>query len=937
MPWILILGLFITTLPAAFGGEASPAPVVRDASPAVNSNQGLGGLFAQSLQNLLRSGNLFIPNGQSATPIPSATPGEPEKFRLNFNNAPIDQVLKFMSDLTKKVVLKSDEIQGQVTIINPDEVTKDRALEIIDTAFMLKGFTFIETESTIVVIPASVAKQKGVNVETGVGAELGSRVVTRMVTLKYATPTGIKETLRELISENANMIADDRTKTLVITDTASNISRLEAIIKQLDKEGALEGVVVRVFRLRYANASEIARNLDSLLESIVNAKLASTSTGGSRQQTQVEVIADRTTNSLIVSAPEAALQEVGEFISKLDIPSTLNLKQQTFTLANGVATEVAQSLSQMAQSLTNNIYKPMVVADARTNTVIVSAYPEDMENFANLIAILDEGKSYEKTTEVFILTHGDAIVLSAMLKQLIGSGDSSTQGRYSYNYYYGGRNQQQDANEIKIIEDQRLNALIVTCRPADMPMVRNLIDKLDQPLPESKEAPKVFPIHYARATDIATIINNLFTENQQSLSSLFYYGGQQPQTLTGLTGKVKVIADAITNSIIVIAGTPRAFQVVEDLLKDLDRKAPDEFGTTKVFHLKNADAGYLGTQLTSLFQQDQSRSGGNQGFYWYLNQSLSTQSDQISQMIGNVRIVSETRTNSLLVTTSAQYFQAIQELINELDREISQVLVEVLIVEMVNVSNNQLGIDWPDNIPLSVEGNLNAPFSAINLDRASVVSSAKFSTILDFLGSDSNTRVLARPNIFTRDNQPAFVEVINRVPVITEFTITSGIAQQGFAYEEVGLKLTVTPHINDATTVTIDIHLENGQVLDTFFLQLNDTTKIPAFSRRTIDTTLAIHNRETAVLSGVIDTSVIDRENGVPGLRRIPVLGYLFKSKGKMRTNTELLTFITPYLVSNYKDRNSILRQHTEHIQKYDELFKEIPELRVKVQDDRNP
>ena len=91
------------------------------------------------------------------------------------------------------------------------------------------------------------------------------------------------------------------------------------------------------------------------------------------------------------------------------------------------------------------------------------------------------------------------------------------------------------------------------------------------------------------------------------------------------------------------------------------------------------------------------------------------------------------------------------------------------------------------------------------------------------------------------------------------------------------------------------------------------------------------------MLSGVIDTSVIDRENGVPGLRRIPVLGYLFKSKGKMRTNTELLTFITPYLVSNYKDRNSILRQHTEHIQKYDELFKEIPELRVKVQDDRNP
>ncbi len=138
--------------------------------------------------------------------------------------------------------------------------------------------------------------------------------------------------------------------------------------------------------------------------------------------------------------------------------------------------------------------------------------------------------------------------------------------------------------------------------------------------------------------------------------------------------------------------------------------------------------------------------------------------DEISNLVGNVRIVSETRTNSLLVTTSETYFEAIKGLIDQLDEEIPQVLVEILIVEIMDADDQKLGIDWPDNIPVTVEASLDAPVSGINLDRASILSTSKFSAVLDILASDSRTHVLARPNILTSDNQSAFVEVITRVP-----------------------------------------------------------------------------------------------------------------------------------------------------------------------------
>ncbi len=926
IPVILFLGVVLSsTVIRAQEDDASQGKETAEQEESVEQ-KGLGGFFAESLQKMLREGNLFVPNGTTAQPVEPAEPGEPERFKLNFNNASIDKVLKFVSDMTKKVVLKSDDVSGQFTIINPNEVTQEEAMKFIDAAFMLKGFTFIEYDDMMICLPVSAAKERGVDVEfEPVSEEMGSRVITRMITLENVSPSEIKESLSSLVSENAVMIADDRTRSLIITDTASNIRRLETIINQLDKEDSLEGLAVQVFKLRYGDAREIARGLDDLVENIVFSKMTGGDVDDRRDKAQynVEVIADRMTNSIIIAAPKEAMEDIADFIKKLDVSTTKDLEMKTFSLKNADAAEIVQSLQELAQSLRTNVYRPSVTADSRTNTVIVYAYPDDIKSIGNLIDKLDSGKSYEKVIRVFPLENADAIILSSMLQQLITEEGSS---RNRYRYYWGRRDEQED---IKIMEDQRLNAIIVIAKPSDIPLVEDLIEQLDIPLPQSTEEPRVYPVEHVRATDLAAIINELFSEDQQRGRGFFFSPYQQEQGMTGLTGKVKVLADPTTNSIIVITGTPRAFDVVSGLIEKLDRLAP-EFGTTQVFHLKNADSAYLAEQLNQLFEEDTSRGGGNRGFYWFMNRS-QMQEQEISNLIGQVRIVSETRTNSLMVTTSSQYFDAIENLIEELDRDISQVLIEILIVEMIDVDDNQLGIDWPNNIPIQTQVNFEAPISDINLERAAVISNANFSTVLRFLSSNSKTNVIARPNILTRDNQGAYVEVVTEVPTVESVSITAtGIVTPEAEFHDTGLKLSVTPHINDATTVTIDVDLENGQVLEELGLETQGLV-IPAFTRRTVQTELTIHDNETAVLSGVLDSSLIESEEGIPGLMHIPIIGNIFKSKTKRKSKTELMAFITPYILADVHDRDEILQRHRRRIEMYSIFKNQMDELEVRI------
>jgi len=901
-----ILCLMLAVAIPTWAQEPAGGPAVAEGA----KGGGLANFLAESMPSLLKANNVFFPSKPAETRAPAeAVAGQPQEatsslFTLNFNNAGIDMVLKFLSDMTGKVVMRDDQVQGQITLMVPDKISKEKAMEYIEQAFALKKFTIVETDSLLIVLPTNVAVQKGLQVKFGEAeeGEISPRVRTQIIPLQHASAAQLKEDLKPLMSETAQVIADTRTNSLILTESGTNIARLLSIIKELDRAEEGSKLVTKILALKYTDASQLSVALDQMMAHL-NAKPGPQTPGAPPTATvsPTKILADPITNSLIVSGPEKDVAQIEGFVSRLDVSGSTGIKTATIRLEQAQARTLADQIMRVLKRKKTSFQETIVVADDWTNSLIVSGYPEDIETVKRLAAELDESKTASMETRVFMLKESDASVLSESLSSVLTRSSNTGGGRYG-GYFYGRGSEQTDEPQITV--DTRLNALIIKAKTEDFPMIEQLIEELDIALPESKEEPRIFPLKYADARDVAELLNDLFSDRETS-SGFFFFMTRQ-QSISGLSGKVKVIADPGTNSLVVIASSPRGFEVVEKMLADLDQLSP-EFGSTIVIPLKHANAEELATSLTSLFEEDtRSRSGG--GGYWFMGGSDTTDRE-INNMIGNVRVIADVRTNSLIVSTPVQNMDPIRKIVEDLDCPTSQVMIEILIVELSSDQDRNLGIQWGGDSG-SVSANADFAFQDPFLVeeqgdtgkefRSTTLTSAQFDAVLNFLAKTSNTNVVARPNILAANNKEANVNVGKDIQYFTSIEATETGSLQSTDFREVGLALTVTPQVNLSTLqgatgiVTMDITVTTGdQALDVAGLAAG----LQAFNKREVKTNVTVENGMTVVLSGVIDESWTDSEQGVPGLRRIPLLGRVFKNNRKIQTKTELITFITPWIL----------------------------------------
>src|SRR5688572_14040961 len=149
---------------------------------------------------------------------------------LNFQNTDIDLVLKFFSDVTGKIFIKSDLVRGFVTIMAPGRVSVEEAMNILQTVLEVKGFTLVPASGNMVkILSQAEALQTSLEVaEDGAAISMstGDRMMTQVLPLNFVAVADLKVELSPLVSKGGNLIADERTNSLVITDMASNIQRL---------------------------------------------------------------------------------------------------------------------------------------------------------------------------------------------------------------------------------------------------------------------------------------------------------------------------------------------------------------------------------------------------------------------------------------------------------------------------------------------------------------------------------------------------------------------------------------------------------------------------------------------------------------------------------------------------------------------------------------
>lgn len=271
------------------------------------------------------------------------------------------------------------------------------------------------------------------------------------------------------------------------------------------------------------------------------------------------------------------------------------------------------------------------------------------------------------------------------------------------------------------------------------------------------------------------------------------------------------------------------------------------------------------------------------------------------------RVMVDKRTNALIISDIPKKLQPLDQLISTLDSETPQVMIEARIVETSKSFSQDLGIKWGFNAiadasrgtgtGLGFPANASAKYG-LNLPGAGTASTLAFSFgnildsfTLDIALSDLETegrgRILSSPKIATQNNERAEIEQGVRIPVVT--TTATEINVQ---FVSASLRLAVTPQITADGTVAMDVIVENNS--PDFVNRVGD---VPPIRTQRAQTKILVADGGTAVIGGIFTINEGQSEVGVPWFRKIPGLGWLFKTRNITNENRELLIFITPKIV----------------------------------------
>lgn len=451
------------------------------------------------------------------------------------------------------------------------------------------------------------------------------------------------------------------------------------------------------------------------------------------------------------------------------------------------------------------------------------------------------------------------------------------------------------------------NVIMMTGQAETVNRLVDIISRVDKAGDQDLE---IIKLSYASSAEVVRILENIYKNQGKS---------EQPDFLIP-----KIVADERTNSVIV-SGERQARERVVALVQRLDAELENQ-GNTRVYYLKYAKAEDLVKVLQGVSATIAAETQGA---------ATQAQSARTSGKGRDVSIEAHAESNSLVITAQPDVLRSLEDVIRQVDIRRAQVLVEAIIVEVADNSGANLGVQW-----ISAQGGLTqfnngvVPISQVAAGAAAArevkgttvvneetgvttvnpdqngdytqlgealggvtgmmlgVVKNDWGAILQAVTTDSNSNILATPSLTTLDNQESSFIVGEEIPIKTTTSPGTGGTNPFTTLDrlEVGIKLKVTPQINEGNAVKLTIEQEvsgrNG-----------DIEGNPIVAKREIKTTVLADNGATVVLGGLIDEDVQQSESKVPLLGDIPVLGALFRSTSSSKRKRNLMIFIKPTIM----------------------------------------
>ncbi|RIX85501.1 type II secretion system protein GspD [Acidovorax cavernicola] len=543
-------------------------------------------------------------------------------------------------------------------------------------------------------------------------------------------------------------------------------------------------------------------------------------------------------------------------------------------VGGGLATRTFRLNYENAEAMVP-VLKPLVAAEnsiaayGANNTLVVTDYIDNLERLARIIESIDTPTALD--AQLVKLRNGIATDIAALATELLeGSGEK-------------GR------RDIVVLADPRSNSIVIrSSSPGRTALARELIGKLESAQGDPGNLHVVY-LRNAQAVHLANVLRGLLT-GESGDQSATGGGGSSVRAALGAGGMLGG-AGAANGSAANGAsanGSPSA-----------TGGATGSGGTAgKLGGLRGVAGGATG--------QAQGATGGTGG----TSTAFSS---------GGVTVQADATTNTLIIAAPDPMYRSLRSVIDLLDQRRAQVLVESLIVEVTERDAAELGIQWmAGGNNGRVRGGTNFGGSGLNADARTTIDAVPRGlsigvvdgTIkLPGVGEVLNLKVLARalqakdganilstPNILTLDNEPASIMVGKTVPFVSGQYITNGNSStnpfQTIQREDIGLKLNIRPQISEGGTVKLDIYQEVSSIDE----QTSGAAGIVT-NKRALDTSILVDDGQIMVLGGLMEDSVANGTEAVPGLGSLPVLGNLFRYDKRQRVKTNLMVFLRPYVI----------------------------------------
>ncbi len=560
------------------------------------------------------------------------------------------------------------------------------------------------------------------------------------------------------------------------------------------------------------------------------------------------------------NAPVTVLDEAGL------VGDVIRLIRLRYVAAAMAATNVTPFLSKGAS----------VVQDTVNNALLITDTADNISRAVSILGVIDIEYFADLSWQIFPVKEVDAAIIAADLDSVLQA---------------GGIYKRQGAVEgsFEIFPIKSMNSILVVTRwPSILTLVQDWLSAMDH-VADSETNVFVYFVENASALDLADVLSQVFLGKTGTARS--------SKSATSSTGKSTGSKSRMGSS---GSGSGSA-------------------------------SGGIGAQSSTSSQQRTTTPSQSKQTIVRPTAAGAGKTTGDDDFAGNVEIIPDEANNAIVFKASNRDYKRVLTILKQLDIQPRQVLINVLVAEISLNGKLDYGIEWFLNKNIgslggsggdyTTQGALDSTYKR-NINTPLGSAAGFFLTVYDpvdflrglvyALGSDGDINILSSPNILALDNTEAVIEVGEDIPTVTG-TVTSTINTNSVTntvqYRKTGILLTVKPHINSSGLVKMELAQEVSDV-GIYIPELTNFT----FLTRRAETSLVVEDNQTVVMAGLMKSKKNTSQSGIPFLKDIPVLGYLFGGMKKENQKIELIFMITPHVIKNRSQADQITREFSQKV-----------------------